>query len=80
MPENIRPIRSPAAAGSKITVYFPGSIAFALRDMSALSMAILEASAVSSLLTSLKLRATQPDPVPSLLRMVTVKSTLVAWL
>ena len=69
--------KSTEAAGSIITVYLPGSIAFALRDCSALSMAMLDASEALNRFTSFTSRVTQPDPVPSLVRMVTVKSTFV---
>ena len=71
----MRSINPTLAAGSKTTVYLPGSIAFASRDRIALSTAIVAALAVSSLATSLKSRLTQPDPVPSGVRTVVEKST-----
>ena len=45
--------KTATAAGSKITVYFPGSMAFASADLTALSAAICVAFLVSSFVTSL---------------------------
>ena len=76
--ERPKPSSNPNPAdGSRITVYLPGSIAFASRDITALSIAIFEASAASNFEISLKSLVTHPEPVPSLDRMVTVNSTLV---
>ena len=70
---NIMKLISPAAAaGSRMTVYLPGSRALASAEPLALLTATWIASLVSNLFTSSTLRVTQPEPLPSLVRTVQV--------
>ena len=62
--------RSATAAGSRTTVYFPGSMPTGLFDCAAFSMAAAASAAGSSFFSSLNERDAQPDPVPSGVRAV----------
>ncbi|KAG1076618.1 hypothetical protein G6F40_017312 [Rhizopus arrhizus] len=70
-------IRPAAAAGSRITVYLPGSSALASADSVALRMAMRMSWSALKSAASFRLRPTQPEPRPSSVRPVQVESKLV---
>ena len=65
-------IRPAAAAGSRITVYLPGSSALASTDSVALRMAVWMSASAWKSDASFRLRPTQPEPRPSSVRTVQV--------
>ncbi|MNV60508.1 hypothetical protein D3C71_1529730 [compost metagenome] len=65
-------IRPAAAAGSRITVYLPGSSALASCDSVALRIAMRMSWSALKSAASLRLRPTQPEPRPSSVRTVQV--------
>ena len=77
---NIMKLISPALAdGSRTTVYLPGSSAFASAERFALSIAMRMSLFASKSRMSCTLRATQPEPRPSSVRTVQVKSATVRF-
>ena len=68
----MKEIRPAAAAGSRITVYLPGSSALASADSLALRMAMRMSLSALNALASFRLRPTQPEPRPSSVRTVQV--------
>ncbi len=61
-----------AAAGSRITVYLPGSSALASAESLALRIAMRMSCSALKSAASFRLRPTQPEPRPSSVRMVQV--------
>jgi hypothetical protein len=68
----MKEIRPAAAAGSRITVYLPGSSALASADSVALRIATRMSLSALNSPASLTLRPTQPEPCPSSVRTVQV--------
>ena len=69
--------RSATAAGSSTTVYLPGSMPTGLLERAAFSIAAAASAAGSSWRSSLKDFDAHPEPVPSGVRAVRLKSAAV---